>query len=143
MDTRTADKLKKEVRAWVDFIAPAIDDHNDLVVLGLGQGLHINFLLQSYLNLTITVVEPREELIHGFSTIALGSIRYVRSLDGVKRLHDALSVSEKPIPVLPYRPSWYPNKIFFEWAYSYLLDKNCFANWRNSPSEFILESLFV
>ncbi len=132
----------REIVLWLRFIEPKLVDASEAIVLGMGNGAHINSLSERYPNLAITVVDASLNGVTHLDPKGGLPIQYVNSIEGVETLQQAVRHRSKPLPILCFRPSWFPHKIFFQWVYHSLVEFEAPQQWKNSPSEFILESLF-
>lgn len=137
----------KEAQAWIRYITPMIKFHSypemEVVIIGLGTGEHIDFFNKEFPECSITLIDPRKQTYLQFYSRFQRNIRYISTLEGVQLLKQELINSLHPIPILEYRPAWYPEKIFFQWTHSELMGFMDWNHWKESRSHFILESLFV
>lgn len=132
----------KEVMGWLELTKPQLQGVSHAIILGLGNGEHICQLAELYSQLSLTVVDPRINGESGLMTTPGRPLQYVITMTGVETLQIVVRLSPEPIPILCYQPCWYPEKVFFQWAHQFLLELQAPKDWRGTPSEFILESLF-
>lgn len=143
MGTKTINSDTKLISSWLRYTETAVVSAKKVVVVGFGSGEHVRTLQNAYPHLEILVVDPRRELFDSHQSGVSSTIQYISSLEGVKNLKYILAESNFLIPILEYRPCWYPYKVFFDWATYELKASASPQEWKDTPAEFILESLFL
>jgi hypothetical protein len=132
----------KIINSWFRYIEPNIKNSAKVVVLGFGDGDHIVEFCNRFPQIELIVVDPRKEKIVNSLHHDICSFQYMSTLEGVSNLQTILMEAKFPIPIIEYRPCWYPYKQFFNWAELTLKSINDLSKWNNTPAEFIMESLF-
>lgn len=57
---------EEEAYRLIEKIANDIESHNHIVVFGIGLGYHLNFLLEKFPNISLSIFEPNEEIFLRF-----------------------------------------------------------------------------
>lgn len=136
----------KIIKSWLRYIAPILSPLHQIkkvVVLGYGSGHHIFELQRQYPHIEIIVVDPRKENVKLNFSLAPRSFQYVSAECGVLRLQALLKRSRYLIPVIEFRPCWEPYSDFFSWSEVTLKGTPELKEWMHTPTDFILQSLFV
>jgi len=136
MDTRV-------IQSWLRFVEPNLIKINKVVILGFGSGEHVFEFQKKYPHIEVVVVDPRKKNILSNPHQLHSTIQYVSTLDGIIYLKKILKSSSFPIPILNFRPCWNYYKTFFILAEKILIGFEDLNEWKNTPSHFIMESLFV
>lgn len=141
MDTEVG-KPSKLVASWLELFSSPLSNASECVILGLGKGEYLEALVRKFPDVKINIVDPRITSDFRPSPSSFAPITYITSIDAVKLLAHRLQSEHRLIPVLPWKPGWYPETIFFKWAQYILINGNGLDFWKDSESLFILESLF-
>jgi len=131
------------IKSWIRFVEPNIYNTDKVVILGFGTGQHIIEFQERFPNIEVIVVDPRKIKMEEIVIQPFSSFQYVSTFEGVLKLQASLKYSSLPIPILDFRPCWNPYKAFFVWTEAILKGAVDLQEWHNSPSEFIMESLFI
>ncbi len=138
---------QKDAKAWIKFITPKLLStfklNTEVIILGLGTGEHVELFQKEFPEFQITVVDPRRENFINFQSKFQQNIKYISTLEGVRILKKSMIHSTLPVPILEFRPAWYPEKIFFQWAHRTLMGFDEWNDWTETRALFILESLVL
>jgi hypothetical protein len=136
-------KAERDAQNWLNTHTGTIAGAREIVILGMGLGVHIAAFQKQWPDMALTVIDPRPELFASFQSLSPHTVSFVTSIAGLRLCRERLRQSPVPVPVLTFRPCWHPNTVFFEWALAQLLEVEKIEQWRGQSADFILESLFV
>lgn len=133
----------KIIQSWLRFVDPLVFQSKSVVVLGCDSELVLTEFQRKYPHIAVIIVDPRREKIQQFQSCGVSTFQYVSTWDGIAFLQKTLQVTDYPVPIISYRPCWGSYAVFFTEAERTLKGFHELDVWKNTPADFILDSLFA